>query len=139
MESSASFRRVYPNTTGGVVGGRATFRDSRGRGDTFTACAAVVRAYVFGELYDEVDISRSHVSHVAGCWLISGAAHPLTLTRLLDDRDKGTDHLEQDIRGDLLRARPAASSHLSSLVAQAGGVPTLSPAGPPYRPCTQDT
>ena len=67
------FRRVYPNTTGGVVGGRATFRDSRGRGDTFTACAAAVRAFVFGELYDEVDISRSHVSHVAGCWLVSGA------------------------------------------------------------------
>ena len=52
-EGVVRFRRLYPNTTGGVVGGRATFRDSRGRGDTFLACAASVRAYVFGELYDD--------------------------------------------------------------------------------------
>ena len=56
-------------------------------------------------------------SHVAGCWIVSGAPYPLTLTRLLDDRDKG------DIRGELTRARPAASSlPRASRIARAGSL-----------------
>jgi len=37
-----SFSRHYPNTTGGVQGGRATFRDSRGKGNTFLTCNPTV-------------------------------------------------------------------------------------------------
>ena len=35
------FRRTYPNTAGGVTGGRATFRDTRGKGNTFLTLSLI--------------------------------------------------------------------------------------------------
>ena len=77
-----------------------------------------MRAFVF-DGYDEVDISRSHISTVIGCYLLSGRPALQTLTRFLHGRD----HLELDIGRELDAARPACAAHLHSLHTAARGVP----------------
>ena len=108
------FARQYPNTTGGVVGGRATFRDTRNKGNTFLSCAPCVRAYVFGEWYDEVDMSRAHVTHVFGCWALSGRPHTITLSRFLTDQAD----LETEMTDTLARARQGLLARLARISQQ---------------------
>ena len=102
------FQREYPSSAGGVQGGRATFRDTNGKGNTFLTCSDKVRSYVFGEYYHEVDISRSHISMVFGSWQVTGRPEPLTLRRF---RDNQAD-LEHDIASELTLARPRLTQEL---------------------------
>ena len=75
------FRAEYPSSTGGIPGGRATFKDTNNRGNTFLTCPDVARAYIYGDLYDEIDISRSHFSSLLGCFSLTGRSRPPTMLR----------------------------------------------------------
>ena len=79
------FSRLYPSSIGGITGGRATFRDTNGKGNTILTCASSIRSYVYGKYYDEIDISRSHISMVFGCWTLTGRRRPVTLLRFLSE------------------------------------------------------
>ena len=114
------FQREYPSSAGGVQGGRATFRDMNGKGNTFLTCAEIVRTYVFGEYYHEVDISRSHISMVFGSWQVTGRPAPLTLKRFRDDQAD----LERDITHELALSHPRLTRELQEAVGRGGGVPT---------------
>jgi hypothetical protein len=65
------------------VGGRTTYRDKCGAGNVLLTCHAEARAYVFGLHWDEIDISRSHVRSVFGCWTLTGRPRPVSLLRYL--------------------------------------------------------
>ena len=115
------FQREYPSSAGGVQGGRATFRDTNGKGNryTFLTCSDKVRSYVFGEYYHEVDISRSHISMVFGSWQVTGRPEPLTLRRF---RDNQAD-LEHDIASELTlatrtRVLESTAAHACSLTSR---------------------
>lgn len=41
---------TYPNSTGGVTGGRTVYYDTQGKGNIFLSCHEMIRAYVFGEI-----------------------------------------------------------------------------------------
>ena len=86
-----------PNTTGGVVGGRTTYKDANGVGNALLSCHAGVRAFVFGEYWDEIDITRSHIKMVFGCWELTKRRKPTSMLRYLAEPD----HLEADIAAQL--------------------------------------
>ena len=113
------FRRNYPNSVGGVAGGRATYIDTHGKGNTFLSSPALARAFIYGDYYDELDISRSHFSAVIGCHSLSHRPHPISMHRYLTEPAS----LEADIERELLLARPHLFYRLNLLLAAAGGVP----------------
>ena len=83
-------------------------------------CHAGARAYVFGELWDEIDISRSHVKAVFGCWTLTGNPRPSSLLRYIAEPDR----LEADIAAELTAAHPHREADLAHRLLDAGGVPT---------------
>ena len=111
---------TYPNSTGGVVGGRVVFRDTKGKGNIFLTCHALIRAFVFGEYFDEVDISRSHISSALGCWALTGRTSTLTRTRMLTDQAD----LESDIAFELSSMRSTIRGELSEYLNTARDPPT---------------
>ena len=114
------FERRYPIMAGGHIGGRASYYDTRGKGNTFLTCHESVRSYVFGDYYDEIDIARSHVSSVFGTWLTSSRTRPPSLCRFMHDQVA----LESDISYELAATRPALLADLNALLLSAQGVPT---------------
>jgi hypothetical protein len=107
-----------PNTSGGVVGGRTTYyRNSCGAGNVLLTCHAAARA--FGPLWDEIDISRSHVRSVLGCWTLTGQPRPISHMRYAAEPDI----LEADIAAELAAARPHRVSDLTDKLNATGGVP----------------
>ena len=116
------FERRYPIMAGGISGGRATYYDTRGKGNTFLTCLDAIRSYVFGAHYDEIDISRSHISSVFGTWISTVRPRPPTLNRFLHDQAT----LEADITYELTAARPALLADLNALILTAQGVPNRS-------------
>ena len=68
-----------------------------GKGNTFPSCPASVRAYAFGPFYDEIDISRSNVTHVFGTWHLLNRPRPTTLLRFSQELAA----LEADITNEL--------------------------------------
>ena len=111
---------TYPNSTGGVTGGRTVYYDAEGKGNIFLTCHEMIRAYVFGEYYDEVDMSRSHITSVLGCWSLTGRPSTLTGTRMLADQAE----LEADIALDLSLMRTTFEAELAMYVGAAGTSPT---------------
>ena len=114
------FSRLYPNSIGGITGGRATFRDTNGKGNTILTCASSIRSYVYGKYYDEIDISRSHISMVFGCWTLTGRRRPVTLLRFLSEQT----HLETDLTRELTGARSRLMTEHTDALDLAQGVPT---------------
>ena len=112
---------TYPNTIGGAVGGRTVYRYTCGKGNVFLTCHEHIRAFVFGPCHDEVDISRSHISSVLGCWNLTGSPHTRTYTRMTSDQAQ----LESDIQFELTQSRASCCAELDDKRASAGGVPTL--------------
>jgi len=45
------------------------------------SCHAGARLYIFGSIWDEIDISRSHANAVFGCWEMAETTSPISLTR----------------------------------------------------------
>ena len=111
---------TYPNSTGGVTGGRTVYYDTEGKGNIFLSCHEMIRAYVFGDYYDEVDMSRSHISSVLGCWSLTGRPDPTTRTRMLSDQAE----LEADIALDLSLMRTSLEAELEDCIDAAGANPT---------------
>jgi len=116
----ARFERRYPSSAGGVAGGRATFCDVRGKTNVVLTCPAVARAYIFGDNYDEIDISRSHFTTVLGCHRLTG--RPATVTQLRYENEPR--QLERDIEDELRRARPARLRELEQLRVRCGDPPS---------------
>ena len=116
------FKQEYPSSTGGVRGGRATFRDTNGKGNAFLTCHEAARAYVYGAYYDEIDISRSHFTHLMGCWSRTGQPRPTTVLRYISEQEA----LEKDIERELQAARPDLELELNQSLHAAAGVPTQS-------------
>ena len=75
------FSKYFPHASGAISGGRASFRDPRGKGNTVLCCSSLARAYIYGELYDEIDISRSHFTSVIGSFTLLNQPLPLSLLR----------------------------------------------------------
>ena len=96
------FSRHYPNSVGTVQGGRAIFRDYRGKGNTLLTCHANTRAYIFGPFHDEIDISRSHLTHCVGSYALTRRPRPISMLRYLSEQQA----LEDDIEAELRRVRP---------------------------------
>ena len=111
---------TYPNSTGGITGGRTVYKDSQGKANIFLCCHEMIRAYVFGEYYDEVDMSRSHINSVLGCWSLTGRPHPTTYTRMLSSQAE----LEADIALDLSLMRTTLEAELNDCTDSAGANPT---------------
>ena len=82
----------------------------------------MIRAYVFGEYYDEVDMSRSHINSVLGCWCwsLTGRPHPTTYTHMLSSQAE----LEADIALDLTLTRTTLEAELQECTDSAGANPT---------------
>ena len=114
------FSREYPSSVGGVPGGRATFRDTRKKGNTFLTCSAVARAYIFGPYYDEIDMSRSHFNIVLGCHALTNEPRPVTMLRFRDEQAQ----LESDIESELRAHKSELEHALASCIARGGHVPT---------------
>ena len=112
------FQPLYPSSVGSVKGGRATFRDTRGKGNTVLTCNEEARAYIYGEFYDEIDISRSHITAVIGCFSLTRAPPPVTMLRYINEQQL----LENDIEQELAAARPELETKLNKLRATAAGV-----------------
>ena len=89
-------------------------------GNIFLTCHALIRAFVFGEYFDEVDISRSHISSVLGCWALTGRTSTLTRTRMLTDQAD----LESDIAFELSSMRSTIRGELSEYLNTARDPPT---------------
>ena len=106
------FKQEYPSSTGGVRGGRATFRDTNGKGNTFLTCHEAARAYVYGAYYDEIDISRSHFTHLMGCWSRTGQPRPTTVLRYISEQEA----LEKDIERELQAGRPRGDASAGARV-----------------------
>ena len=109
-----------PAAASTVLGGRTTFVDSRGVGNVFLTCHADSRAFAFGMYWDEIDISRSHVSAVFGCWTLTRRPRPVSLLRFRSEQAQ----FESDIAAELAAARPHREHDLSTLYALSGGVPS---------------
>ena len=105
-------------------GGRTVYHDTQGKGNIFLSCHEMIRAYVFGEFYDEVDMSRSHINSVLGCWSLTGRPHPTTYTRMLSSQAE----LEADIALDLSLMRTTLEAELKDCTDSAGANPTPSQA-----------
>ena len=114
------FERRYPIRAGTVSGGRASYFDKHGKGNTFLTCHDMIRSYVFGSYYDEIDIARSHISSVFGTWLSRSRQRPVSLCRFLHDQVS----LESDISCELSTARPGLLADLNALYLTARGVPS---------------
>ena len=114
------FRPHYPSSAGGIQGGRATFYDTRSKGNTFLGCPDYIRSYAFGMHYDEIDISRSHISSVIGCWLLTRRPRSISCLRILDDRDA----FEAEITADLDSARAHLTAIVNQHITLSAGVPT---------------
>ena len=110
---------TYPNSIGGVTGGRTVYHDTQGKGNIFLSCHETIRAYVFGEFYDEVDMSRSHINSVLGCWSLTGRPHPTTYTRMLSNQAE----LEADIALDLSLMRTTLEAELRECIGTTGTTP----------------
>jgi hypothetical protein len=113
-------RPTHPNYGPGITAGRTVYRDCNGKGNTFLTCSAIARSYVFGELYNEIDISRSHITLTFGCWTLTGAPPPLSLRRFQTDQDG----LETDIAQELSAARARLTADLDVCVRAGGGAPS---------------
>ena len=111
-----------PNTTGGVVGGRTTYKDVNGVGNALLSCHAGVRAFVFGQYWDEIDITRSHIKMVFGCWELTTRRKPTSMLRYLTEPD----HLEADIAAQLSSARDGLRAELNRMVRLGGANPSQS-------------
>ena len=114
------FRRSYPSSAGGIVGGRATYIDTRRKGNTFLSCPPIARTFIYGEYYDEIDMSRSHFTAVLGCYALSHQPAPITMLRYIDEPGA----LEADIESELSVTRPHFLYRLNLVVMAAAGVPS---------------
>ena len=115
----ARFERRYPNSAGGITGGRATYYDTRKKGNTFLSCPAIARTFIYGALYDEIDISRSHFSALISCHLLTGDPRPITLLRYRAEAAI----LEADIEREMCDRRSTFETELALLQQASGGVP----------------
>ena len=64
----------------GTAYGRILYRDRLGGGTTFTGLPAELRALLFGQWYDEIDIRRCHFSLVLGCAALQARSSGRALT-----------------------------------------------------------
>ena len=113
---------MRPNTTGGVVGGRTTYKDITGATNILLSCHAGARSYIFGGIWDEIDISRSHVNAVFGCWEMAEGTSPISLTRHRTEPE----FLESDVSADLRDARPRLEAELARAQSEGGESPSAS-------------
>ena len=127
-----SLKPTYPNSTGNVVGGRTVYYDTQGKGNIFLSCHELIRAYVFGEFYDEVDITRSHISSVLGCWDLTGRPPLRTRTRMAS----GQAELEDDIARELFLMYTSCQAELDTLHTVSQWCPHPEPVNA-YHVCTQ--
>ena len=70
--------------------------------------------------YDEIDISRSHISSVIGCWLLTRRPRSISCLCILDDRDA----FEAEITADLDSARAHLTVIVNQRITLSAGVPT---------------
>ena len=110
----------HPSSASNVEGGRTTYSDSRDVGNVFLTCHPPTRAFVFGQLWDEIDISRSHINTVFGCWDLTGRPATHSLMRFRSDQPS----LERDISAELALALPACENDLHLLLSTTSGVPS---------------
>ena len=115
-----ALRPVRPNSVGAIVGGRTTFFDTRGVGNVLQTCHAPTRAFVFGALWDEIDISRSHFSSVCGSWSLTRRPRTVSHMRFNHDRVQ----LEAEIESELANALPACRRELASCLAATAVLPS---------------
>ena len=99
VDGISHFERHYPSSVGSVVGGRATYRDTRRKGNTFLVCHEIARAYVYGEYYDEVDISRSHFSAVCHSHVLAQRPPPISLQRYFSEPAVLEGDIERELTG----------------------------------------
>ena len=114
------FRPCHPSSAGGITGGRTTYRDTHGKGNTFLTCSAAIRSFVFGPSYHEVDIRRSHITSTSGCYSLTGGATPLSVVRFQTDQAE----FEHDIATELACERPRLEHELMRARADAADPPT---------------
>ena len=105
---------LRPNTIGLIPGGRTTYFDIHGVCNAFLTCHALTRAFVFGPYWDEIDISRSHLTSVLGSWSLTRRPRPVSHLRFHSDRAA----LESDLVGPRPRfsdrSAPRARRHMAA-------------------------
>jgi hypothetical protein len=79
-----------------------------------------VRAFIFGAQHDEIDISRSHLSHCIGSYALTGRPRPVSMIRYLSEQQV----LESDIERELLGVRAAHRAVLDRKIAAGGADPS---------------
>ena len=113
------FQPMHPSSAGGVVGGRTTYRDIHGKGNTFLTCNADARSFLFGSFYHELDISRSHITSTFGCYTLTGRPRPISLLRFIDEQEE----FEADLARELRHAEPLLVREHDDAVRTAGASP----------------
>ena len=80
------------------------FYDDNGDRNTLLSTSSHIRVLLLNNHYDEVDLKRSHISNVIGCWTRANPTTPLpdVILRFLDPAQR--DALEEDISNELSQA-----------------------------------
>ena len=107
---SSYHKRAVASSASSPPFGRAQFFDSAGAGSVISGLNSSLRAALFSDIYDELDFSRSHFSHMLGAWKYAHprAKWPDAIYRFLADRPS----LERDLQKELDAALPELQKQL---------------------------